>query len=347
VAATLCSTFEQTWVAVLLPDGDALQIAATAGAELSNADRDRVTPLAGQLESLVRTVGGPGITRVALTAMGRPVGQIALFGPRLPTDQLERVRAYANQAALALERSVLAEKARRAELLEEVDLWRDALMGAVSHDLRTPLASVKTAVSTLRDGRGLSADDRAELLELIEVQSDNLARLVTNLLDMTRIQSGSLELRREVGPVLDIVEGALQAVAQSGQDRPLELHLPDDLPLVDIDQTLMVQVLVNLLENALRHSPEGATVVVEADDGGSAVHVAVRDSGPGVPAPERERVFLMFNTVSGSGRAGLGLTIAKSFVEAHGGSIWVEDASGGGARFVFTMPKAILPADAA
>jgi len=337
LVSTVRQAFRARWAAVLLPDGDRLSVAATAGEPLSDEEFGRLSPSPGRPESLR---AGGGVVRVVLTALGRPVGLLAMASPPLDPHDWELLHTFANQAALAMERSQLREQLLRNELLEEIDRWRDALMGAVSHDLRTPLASVKTAVSTLRrSGPELEPGDREELLGLIEDQSDALDRLVANLLDMTRIASGALDLRRQPCPVADVVEGALQLLAPA----QVETDLPVDLPPVDVDQVLMQQVLANLLDNALRHSPDDRSVVVSAAVEGPAVEVAVEDHGPGVAPSERDLVFEMFNRVSGGGRAGLGLAIAKAFVEAHGQSIRVEDARGGGARFVFTMPVAHPP----
>jgi len=347
IASTIEQAFRPRWVAVLLPEGDALVVAAVAGTPLSSEERRRLSPPPGQLQSLRTGRSDDQIIRIALSARDRPVGLLALSGASPDAHEWELLRTYTNQAALALERSQLRRQAMRTELLEEVDRWRDAMMGAVSHDLRTPLASIKAAVSTLRgDGSGLDQADRAELLEMIERQADNLDRLVANLLDMTRIQSGALELRREVVPVADVVEDAVHAMANEVAPVHVAAELPGDLPPVDVDQVLMVQVLANLLENAARYSPEGQPIEVGASTRNGLVEVVVRDHGPGVLPADRERVFHMFNQVSGSGRAGLGLTIAKAFVEAHGQTIHVGDTPGGGAEFTFTMPRAVLPPDA-
>ncbi|MGH9090570.1 MAG: sensor histidine kinase, partial [Acidimicrobiales bacterium] len=283
--------------------------------------------------------------RLALTARGRPIGLVAMAGAEPDTHDWDLLRAFANQAALALERGQLREQAVRAELLEQVDRWREALVGAVSHDLRTPLASVKTAVTTLRrPSPALPEEDREELLGLIEDQSDVLDRLVANLLDVTRLQSGTLELRRDITTVAEVVEAALGVLGTPADGgSPVVLDLPPDLPPVDVDVLLVQQVLVNLLDNALRHAPEGTPVEIGAHAAGDVVELAVRDHGPGVPAGERERVFEMYSQVGGSGRAGLGLAIAKAFVEAHGQAVHVEDAPGGGACFVCTLPVAHLP----
>jgi two-component system sensor histidine kinase KdpD len=341
LVSTIRRAFRARWAAVLLPDGDRLTVAATAGEPLSVEELGQLSPRPGRPESLR---AGGGVVRVVLTALGRPVGLVAMASPPLDPHDWELLSTYANQAALALERSQLREQVLRTELLEEVDRWRDALMGAVSHDLRTPLASVKTAVTTLRHaGPALSEADRDELLELIDTQSDALDRLVANLLDMTRIQSGTLDLRREITPVADVVEGALRMLGPAN----VVTDLPADLPPADVDQLLMQQVLANLVDNALRHSPDGRPVEVSAVLAGPVVEMLVEDHGPGVPPSERELVFQLFNRVSSGGRAGLGLAIAKAFVEAHGQTIRVEDAAGGGARFVFTMPVATLPAGTA
>ncbi len=361
VMSTVQEAFGPRWVAALLPDGTggpdstggpdgigrALAVAATAGQPLSAAELADLSPAPGRTASLrpERAGGGESVVRVALIARGRPVGILALASGPLRPHQWELLQTYANHAALALERSQLREQAVRAELLEEVDRLRDAMMGAVSHDLRTPLASVKTAVTTLqRSDAQLSPADRDELLQLIEDQSDTLDRLVANLLDMTRIQSGALELRRDITPVADVVEGALRTSAVPNGPA-VTVDLPADLPVVDVDQLLMERVLANLVENAARYAPEGRPVEITATSDGDRVAVAVVDHGPGVPPAEHDRVFQMFNRVSGGGRAGLGLAIAKAFVEAHGQAVWVDDAPGGGARFVFTMPVAAIPID--
>ena len=369
IATTIHQAFGARWAVVLIPRADApdhpraapapddpaiapgdLTVAATAGEPLTEAELANLVPAAGRAETMHRRDPAGGrrstVARVALTARGRPVGLVAIAGAQLDRHDEELLRAYANQAALALERSQLREQALRTELLEQVDALRASLMGAVSHDLRTPLASVKAAVSALRrteaDGE-LRPEDRSELLELVEQQSDALDRLVANLLDMTRIQSGALELRRAITPVGDVVDGGLRASAVPAD--AVTVDLPPDLPPVDVDQLLMEQVLANLLDNAARHSPEGAPVAVAAQRRGQVVELSVTDSGPGIAPDDRERVFRMWSRAGGEGRAGLGLAIARAFVEAHGQTIDVVRAPGGGARFVVTLPAAAVPAE--
>jgi two-component system, OmpR family, sensor histidine kinase KdpD len=250
---------------------------------------------------------------------------------------------FANQAALAVERAQLQEQAMRTRLLEEIDRWRGAMMGAVSHDLRTPLALVKAAVSSLRqDNAGLSEMDRADLLELIELQSDRLARLVTNLLDMTRIESGALAVRRALIPLDELVDESLAAIDGLVPRSRVHLEPSADLPLLEIDHVLIGQVLANLLENAGRLSPSDSAIRIGAtlvgDPAAPFVEVSVADEGPGIPSEERERVFEMFSQNTGGARAGLGLAIAKAFVEAHGGGIWIDPGITQGTRVVFTVP---------
>jgi two-component system sensor histidine kinase KdpD len=351
VARTTERAFGPRWVAVLLPaDDDRLRVVATAGDPLSDEERRRVVPVGGRPEGMGRmahpaAAGREGIWHEALATGAGPVGILALCGPALDGHRRSLLRAYANQAAVALERARLGEEAQRARALEEADRWRSALMGAVSHDLRTPLATVKAAVTTLRGDGELSPADQAELLELIDLQADALDRLVANLLDMTRIEAGALRLDRGPIGLDDLVAQAVRTLGPTAP--PLHLDLPDEAPPLEVDRVLMAQVMANLLQNAARHSPAGRPVDVSARWQGDQVTVSVRDRGPGVAPEDRERIFQLFSPVGGSGRAGLGLAIARAFVEAHGGTLSVQDAPGGGARFVVHLPAAPTPAHAA
>jgi two-component system sensor histidine kinase KdpD len=229
--------------------------------------------------------------------------------------------------------------------LEEVDEWRAALVGTVAHDLRTPLASIKVAVSDLRDpGIVLPEAARHDLLETIEEQTDRLTRLVSTVLDLWRLEAGARRPKLEPVVVDDLIDEAAALVESAFDESRLRRVIAAGLPPVEVDPILMAQALANLLENAARHSPEGAEIVVEALRGrghGDVIELAVSDSGPGVPPDQRELVFDLFHRGTGGGRAGLGLAIAKAFVEAHGGHIGVGAARGGGARFVLTVPTGI------
>ena len=291
----------------------------------------------------------PARISLALVAGNRPVGLLVLQDVALAEVDRRLLGAFANQAALAVDRARLREEALRARLLEEVDRWRSALMGAASHDLRTPLAGIKTAVSSLRQvDAHLDAADRAELLELIEQQTDRLARLVSNLLDMTRVESGALELRPAPVPFDELVAEALGSLSEILPPERVAVHAPRDLPLLHIDFVLVSQVLANLLENAERLAPAGSPITVRAQlapgSAGTMAEISVSDDGPGIAPQERERVFEMFSQTGGGGRAGLGLAIAKAFVEAHGGLIWIDPDVPRGARIVFTVPCEALVA---
>jgi two-component system sensor histidine kinase KdpD len=351
-------SFSPRWTALVLPQGgrvapvpgETLHVGAAAGEPLSDAEEASLTARGGHAVSL-GLEGGTGSHRisVALVVSHRPVGLLVLQDVELAERDRELLGTFANQAALALDRAELREQALRTQLLEEVDRWRGALLGAASHDLRTPLASIKTSVSSLRQaGARLGPEDQAELLELIELQADRLARLVTNLLDMSRVESGALRLRRVpvafdelVGETLDSLGGLLPA----GR---VVTEAPPDLPLLSIDHVLISQVLANVLENADRVAPDETTVRISARVAPGAtpsrVEIAVSDQGPGIGPQDRENVFEMFSQNGGGGRAGLGLAIAKAFVEAHGGAIWVDPEVTTGARVVFTVPsEAFVP----
>jgi two-component system sensor histidine kinase KdpD len=345
--------FAPRWTALLLPaaaaaggGGAELVVAAQGGQELTAADITSLTASAGQTRSL-GLAGGEASSRVAvaLVARNHPIGLLVLQEVEFARQDRALLGTFANQAALAVEGAQLQDQALRARLLEEVDRWRGAMMGAVSHDLRTPLASVKAAVSSLRqDDTALSVADRADLLELIEVQSDRLARLVTNLLDMTRIESGALAIRPTLIPLDELIDESLAAVDSLIPRHRVLVEPSSGLPLLEIDHVLMGQVLANLLENAARLAADDSPIRISARLVGPAtepfVEIAVADDGPGIPPEERERVFEMFSQNRGGGRAGLGLAIAKAFVEAHGGSIWFDPSTTRGARVVFTVPGA-------
>jgi len=334
-------------VALVLPVEARLEVVASAGAPLSDAELHRVVPAPGMPASLggSSTLQPDQAHTVALSAMGRPIGLLHMWGGELTRYDQELLHTFANHMALALERAQLREQAMRTELLEEIDRLQRALVGAVSHDLRTPLATIKASASTLRNAEAdVALPDRELLLELIDNQTDRLDRLVTNLLDLSRVQAGALELRNLPISVGDLVADALRGISHAEDVAPVMLAIDDDLPLVDVDHLLIGQVLANLLDNAARYAPPHTSITVSAClRGDGLVQLAVEDKGPGVPRSERTNVFRMFNRSGTSGGTGVGLSIAKAFVEAHDQQIWVEDVPGGGARFCFTLPTAPVP----
>ena len=325
----------------VLDDGH-LKVAASVGPDLSTAELSQLDPQPGHSVSMSTALGSTSDLRtVSLAASGRPVGVLVLKGTRFSDEDREMLVTFANDAAIAMERAQLREQATRTTLLEEVDRLRRALMGAVSHDLRTPLATIKVASSTLVSrARQISADDAHELHELIEIESDRLTRLVSNLLDMTRIEAGVFEVHRARTDLLALVEESLSILGAGLRAERVFVDVPTGVPNVEIDQLLITQVLVNLLDNAVRHSPDDGRITVSACLDHDHVTVAVDDEGPGVAPSDRQTIFDRFVKFDTGGRAGLGLTIAKTFIEAHGEHIWCEEAPSGGARFVFSLPVA-------
>jgi K+-sensing histidine kinase KdpD len=240
------------------------------------------------------------------------------------------------------QQAALAKEAEAAALRAATEEMRSSLLSAVSHDLRTPLATITGAASTLRDGgAGVDATQREELLQMICEEADRLERLVTNLLDMTQLASGSLRVRREWTSLEEIVGSALARLDARLAGRAVHTDLPEDLPLFSGDAVLLEQVLVNLLENAAKYTPADSPVEISAraDQGGMIVDVA--DRGPGLPPGDEARIFEKFvrgKQARGPG-AGLGLAICRGIVEAHGGTLTAQNRAGGGALFQLQLPR--------
>ncbi len=344
IVTTLAEVFGAKQVALLLPRAGRLEVAAAAGEPLSAEQLRQIVPPPGT----VGPAGPPGdLLLLALTAAGRPVGLLALSGTAVSRSEREPLLLFANQIALAVERAQLREQALATRLTQEMAQLARTLVAAVAHDLRAPLASVKASSSTLADpDLELTAEARQHLARLIDVQADRLADLVANLLDMSRIQAGVLEPRRSLTQVTDLLASVSSDLGPALRGHPLEVQLADGLPPADVDIVLITRVLSNLVHNAVRHSPKDAPITVGARLAGpETIEVSVTDHGPGVSPGQRDEIFTMFVRRDNDAGAGLGLTIARTFVEAHGQRIWVEDAPGGGARFCFTLPAAASVAE--
>jgi two-component system sensor histidine kinase KdpD len=279
----------------------------------------------------------------------RPADRHALDAP----DQLHQLETFSNQTALAIERANLADEAQQAQVRIETERLRNSLLSSVSHDLRTPLATIKGAATTiLENGSKLDARTRQELLESVREEADRLNRLVQNLLEMTRLESGALQLRKEWHPLEEVIGAALSRLGKELTDRRVDTHVPAGLPLVPIDDVLIEQVLVNLLDNAVKYTPTSSPIRILATSTDEAVTVEVADHGPGLPRGEEDKVFEKFYRGLPGGRgAGLGLAISQGIVKAHGGHIWAQNLPEGGVAFLFTLPlagkpPASVPADA-
>ncbi|MEU7300254.1 sensor histidine kinase KdpD [Streptomyces sp. NPDC007206] len=272
-----------------------------------------------------------------------PVGDhlaLALTGRVLPAEDRRVLAAFAAQAAVALDRRRLQEEADQARALAEGNRIRTALLAAVSHDLRTPLAGIKASVTSLRsDDVEWSDEDRAELLEAIEEGADRLDHLVGNLLDMSRLQTGTVTpLIREID-VDEVVPMALGGVPEDS----VELDVPETLPMVGADPGLLERSVANLVENAVKYSPRGRTVLVSASAMADRVEVRVVDRGPGVPDEAKDRIFEPFQRYGDAPRGagvGLGLAVARGFAEAMGGTLHAEDTPGGGLTMVLSLRAA-------
>jgi two-component system, OmpR family, sensor histidine kinase KdpD len=341
VVTIVADVFGARQVALLLPREGRLEIAASAGEPLSPAQVRQVLPAPGEVARLGTLPDLRGDLAVhALTAAGRPVGLLVLSAASAAGPEREPLTLFANQIALAVERAQLREQALRTRLNEEMARLAKTLVAAVSHDLRTPLARIKASSSTLADDElQITPEAQRSLATLIDTQADRLADLVQNLLDMSRIQAGVLQPRRAATALPELAAVVAGDLRQALQGYQLRLELPESLPPVDVDRTLIARVLTNLLENAIRHAPKGTPITVTAGPGApGTVLVSVADQGPGVSPERRKEVFGLLARRDADAGAGLGLTIARTFVEAHGQRIWVEDAQGGGAKFCFTLP---------
>lgn len=268
----------------------------------------------------------------------KPIHPTSLVTP----DQRELLQAFASQAALAIERVQLAEQAQRAELLQVAEKLRTTLLNMISHDLRTPLVSITGALSSLQE-KDVEFDEatRRSLIENAREEAERLNRLVGNLLDMTRIEAGALQLTSEPCDAQDVIGSALEQAERWLERRPVTVDVPVDLPLVPMDFVLMVQVLVNLLDNAVRYSPPDSSIEVRARVDGSELQIQVADRGTGIPPADLERVFDKFYRVQRPGSvsgSGLGLSICKGIVEAHGGRIWAQNREGGGTLVTLALP---------
>ncbi len=344
IVTTLADLFGARQVAIVLPsDTGSLEIAATAGEPLTPGQLRQVLPAGGSpagLDARPRAAGDLFV--LALTAAGRPVGLLVLSGDAAQRHEREPLLLFANQVALAVERVQLREQALHTRLTGEMERLAKTLVAAAAHDLRAPLASIKGSSSTLADDSlDLSPTARQDLAKMIDVQADRLADLVQNLLDMSRIQAGVLQPRCSVISLADLVTAVVADLAPAQRGHLVEVALPDGLPPIDVDVVLISRVLTNLLENAFRHNPKGMPITISAGPAGdAAVELSVSDHGPGIEPARRSQIFGMLARREGDVGAGLGLAIARTFVEAHGQRIWAGDAPDGGARFAFTLPVA-------
>jgi two-component system sensor histidine kinase KdpD len=262
----------------------------------------------------------------------------------LSSTELGLVRAVASQTALAIERATLDDQVREARLEAEANELRAALFSSVTHDLRTPLASIKASASgLLAEGAHYSEDERRDVLQTVVEEADHLNLIVANLLDLARMRAGALVPSTQPILIEEVIGSVLQRMARSLEGLTVRTTIRPDLPTVDADPVQVGQVLTNILENATRFSPEGGVIEISAARWRSSVQVRVSDQGPGILAEDRERVFEEFyrrDAGRARGGTGLGLAIARAIVNAHGGTISVGRAPTGGTVVTFELPAA-------
>jgi len=290
------------------------------------------------------TLPGAKALYLPMIASSGPVGVIGILpgNPEEPfePEQIHLLETFANQTAMAMERVILAQEAQKERLSAEKQSLRNILLSSVSHDLRTPLAAIIGSADTLlRKGDDLAAENRKELIQSIREEAERLNQIVRNVLNMTRLESGAIQIRKERQSLEEITGAVIDRLSDRLNGHTLNVQIPEDLPLIPFDPLLMEQVLTNLLENALRYTPPGTAIELTARVQKAEVLVELADRGPGIPEGQQEQIFDKFTRgrVPGGG-VGLGLSICRVILEAHGGRIWAENRPGGGAVFRFTLP---------
>jgi two-component system sensor histidine kinase KdpD len=294
------------------------------------------------------TVAADATVRAPIAVGDEVFGVLALLpvgAAAPPFEEHGFLETFCRQAALAFGRAAFETRAREAVLRARAEELRSSLLSSVSHDLRTPLAAITGAATTLRDDTDLPPQTREDMLATICEEAERLERLVANLLDMTRLESGAVNLRREWVPVEELVGSALTRLDRKLADHAVRLEMPPELPLVSVDPTLIEQLFINLLENAAKHTPERTEVTVQARTEPGGVFIEVADRGPGLPGGEEELIFDRFHRGARSGvpGAGLGLAICRAIAKAHGGTLMAANRAGGGAVFRLTLPPGKPP----
>jgi two-component system sensor histidine kinase KdpD len=265
-------------------------------------------------------------------------------GEQLSTDEELLLDTFARQIALVIEREMLDEAAEQAAMLEESERLYTTLLNSISHELRTPIATITGAASSLLDPH-VNSDARGALAHDIQASAERLNRLVENLLDMSRLESGRLKLKLEWCDVRDLIGVTAAVMKNELAEHPFTIEIAPDLPLVQMDFVLMQQVLVNLLDNAAHHTPPGTPVYIDARQDGQQIRISVRDEGPGIPAADTERIFDKFYRVPGTSVSGtgLGLSISRGLVVAHGGTLDAGNRPEGGTEFIIRLPVGSAP----
>ncbi len=269
-------------------------------------------------------------------------------GRYLTQDDRLLLENFSNLAALAIERALFADQASQAESLRTTERLQSALLNSISHELRTPLASIMGALTSLEEDENASENEltlnhetRVELIKSAAGQTRQLNHLVGNLLDMTRLQSGSVKLNRAPVDIQDLIGAILNQMEDRLRGRRVDVYIAEGLPAISMDAVLIGQTLVNLLDNAVKFSSSGSQIIIQASRTEYDLILSIQDEGPGVPADELGHIFEKFfrgAATTNSGGTGLGLSICRGIVEAHGGHIWAENGLEGGLLVVISIP---------
>ncbi len=289
------------------------------------------------------TLPGSSALYLPLDGRNRMVGVLAVkphnIDRLLRPEQLQLLQTFCSQLAQACERAYLSQENEEAQVKMKTEQLRSSLLSSVSHDLRTPLATITGAASSIMEApQSLDLESCKDRAKEIYQESVRLNRLVTNLLDMTRLQSGTLAVKKTWHPIDEIIGAALSVMDDKLGRRTVKTEIPEDAGLIPVDPILIQQVLVNLIENAIKHTPDGSGIEVTAHYSDETIMISVADHGPGIPFDSRQQIFEKFYRDSSvTFGAGLGLAICNGIIAAHGGEIWVEDNPGGGSIFRFAL----------
>ncbi len=306
-------------------------------ADLSDLE-DKLRQVA--LEASVVTDKPARTTLVAIRLGGEPIGSLAIRGTA-PSDAA--LQSVCNLAAISLERVKIQETFTQAEIARRSDTLKSTLLDAIAHEFQTPLTAIRVAASALLEGPPPDADSQTDLLRVVNEESARLSRLVREAIRMARIETGKVQLQRSPQNVRNLVEQTLSGMSAKLDGRPLTVVVDPDLPELSVDAELIELALRQILDNAVKYSPQGSPLIVEAkrDEGG--VILSVTDRGPGIAEWEQSRIFEKFyrgiEMASPTAGSGMGLAIAREIVQAHAGEIWVDSKLGEGSRFSISLPS--------
>lgn len=347
VTKYISRTFDSE-VVILLPDAQHLAMAAATANDAFDADEMAVAEWcfrqgqsAGRGTGTLPAAGGRYIPLKTVRGTIGVLGVLFRSENELLPEQWRLLEAAASLSALVIERGELAEQARRMLILQETEKLQAALLNSISHDLRTPLASITGSLSSLRQNYSLKKSERDDLVETALGEAERLNRLVGNLLDMSRLEAGIVRVNKEPDDVQDLIGVALQEIEARAGDREIVVDIPSDLPLVPMDLVLISRVLVNVLDNAIKYSNADTPIEISARRQDETVEIEVADRGVGIPQEDIDHVFDKFYRVRRAdsvGGTGLGLSISKGLAEAHGGHIRARTREGGGTVVTLMLP---------